>query len=34
MGLSFWGNYWVLLAGELAGAIAAATAYKVVNGSE
>lgn len=34
MGLSFWGNYWVLLAGELAGSIAAATAYKVVNGSE
>jgi aquaporin Z len=34
MGLSFWSNYWVLLAGELAGAIAAATAYKVVNGSE
>jgi len=34
MGLSFWGNYWVLLSGEIAGAIAAATAYKVVNGSE
>jgi aquaporin Z len=34
MGLSFWGNYWVLLAGEIAGAIAAATVYKVVNGSE
>jgi aquaporin Z len=34
MGLSFWGNYWVLLAGEVAGSIAAATAYKVVNGSE
>jgi aquaporin Z len=34
MGLSFWSNYWVLLAGELAGAVAAATAYKVVNGSE
>jgi aquaporin Z len=34
MGLSAWGNYWVLLAGEIAGAIAAATAYKVVNGSD
>ena len=34
MGLSAWGNYWVLLAGEVAGAIAAATAYKVVNGSD
>ena len=34
MGLSFWGNYWVLLAGEVAGSIAAATAYKVVNGNE
>jgi len=34
MGLSFWGNLWVLLSGEVAGAIAAATAYKVVNGSE
>src|SRR5271157_773376 len=34
MGLSFWSNFWVLLSGELAGAIAAATAYKVVNGSE
>jgi len=34
MGLSFWSNFWVLLAGEVAGAIAAATAYKVVNGSD
>ena len=34
MGLSFWGNYWVLLTGEIVGAIAAATAYRVVNGSE
>ncbi len=34
MGLSFWSNYWVLIAGELAGSIAAATAYRVVNGSE
>jgi len=34
MGMSFWSNYWVLLAGELAGAIAAATAYKVVSGND
>ena len=34
MGLSFWGNYWVLLAGEVAGALAAAAAYKAVNGSD
>ena len=34
MGLSFWGNYWVLLAGEAAGAIAAATAYRFVNAGE
>jgi aquaporin Z len=34
MGLSLWSNYWVLLAGEVAGAITAATAYKVVNGSD
>jgi aquaporin Z len=34
MGLSLWSNYWVLLSGEVAGAIAAATAYKVVNGSD
>jgi aquaporin Z len=34
MGLSSWGNYWVLLSGEAAGAIAAAAAYKIVNGSE
>jgi aquaporin Z len=34
MGLSLWSNYWVLLSGEVAGAIAAATAYKVVNGGE
>jgi aquaporin Z len=34
MGLSLWSNYWVLLAGEAAGAVAAATAYKIVNGSE
>jgi aquaporin Z len=34
MGLSFWGNLWVLIAGEAAGAVAAATAHKIVNGSE
>jgi len=34
MGLSFWGNYWVLLAGEVAGSIVAAMAYKAVNGGE
>jgi aquaporin Z len=34
MGLSLWSNYWVLLSGDVAGAIAAATAYKVVNGSD
>ncbi|HXN35854.1 MAG TPA: aquaporin [Opitutaceae bacterium] len=34
MGLSYWGNLWVLLAGEAAGAVAAAAAYRVVNGSE
>jgi aquaporin Z len=34
MGLSFWANYWVLLAGEVVGSIAAATAYKIVNGGD
>ena len=34
MGLSFPGNLWVLLAGEAAGAVAAATAYRLVNGTE
>jgi aquaporin Z len=34
MGLSFWNNLWVLIAGEAAGALAAATAYKLVNGSD
>jgi aquaporin Z len=34
MGLSLWSNFWVLLAGEAAGAIVAATTYKVVNGSD
>jgi aquaporin Z len=34
MGLSLWSNYWVLLSGEVAGAIAAATVYKFVNGRD
>jgi aquaporin Z len=34
MGLEFWSNYWVLITGEVAGAIAAATAYKLVVGTE
>ncbi len=34
MGLSFWSNFWVLLTGEVVGAIAAAMTYKVVNGSD
>ena len=34
MGLSFWSNYWVLVGGEVAGSILAATAYKYVNGSD
>jgi aquaporin Z len=34
MGLSLWSNYWVLVAGEVAGSIAAATAFKLVNGGD
>lgn len=34
MGLSFWGNFPVLVGGELAGSVLAALAYKAVNGSE
>ncbi len=34
MGLSFWSNLWVLLGGEILGAVVAGLAYKVVNGSE
>src|SRR5580658_2900916 len=34
MGLSLWSNFWILVAGEIAGSVAAATAYKVVNGSD
>ncbi len=34
MGLSSWGNFWVLVSGEVAGAIAAAYAYKLVNGND
>ena len=34
MGLSTWSNYWVLISGEVAGAIAAAMTYKIVNGND
>ena len=34
MGLSLWSNFWILVAGEIAGSVAAATAYKVVHGSD
>jgi len=34
MGLSLWGNFWTLVAGEVAGSITAAMAYRVVNGSD
>jgi aquaporin Z len=34
MGLSFAGNFWVLVSGEVAGSIAAAVAYKLVNGAD
>ena len=34
MGLSLWGNYWVLVSGEVAGAVVAAAAYRFVNGSD
>jgi aquaporin Z len=34
MGLSLWSNLWILLAGEVAGSVAAAMAYKVVHGSD
>ncbi|HEY5079004.1 MAG TPA: aquaporin [Opitutaceae bacterium] len=34
MGLSLWGNLWILLAGEVAGSVAAATAYRFVHGSD
>ncbi|HEY1848740.1 MAG TPA: aquaporin [Opitutaceae bacterium] len=34
MGMSLWSNLWVLLCGEAAGAIAAATAFKAVNGAD
>jgi aquaporin Z len=34
MGLSLWGNLWILLAGEVAGSLAAAAAYKFVHGSD
>src|ERR1035438_10159987 len=34
MGLSLWSYLWVLLAGEAAGALAAAAAYRLVNGGD
>jgi glycerol uptake facilitator-like aquaporin len=34
MGLSFLGNFWVLISGEVAGSIAAAVAYKFVHGPD
>jgi aquaporin Z len=34
MGMSLWSNFWVLVSGEAAGAIAAATAFKAVNGAD
>jgi len=34
MGISYWHNYWVLIVGEIAGAIAAATAYNLANGPD
>jgi aquaporin Z len=34
MGLSLWGNFWILIAGEVAGSLAAAAAYKVIHGSD
>ena len=34
MGLASWSHYWLYLVGELAGAAAAATAYRLVNGND
>ena len=34
MGVSHWGNFWVLLGGQLAGAAVAAASYKFVNGAD
>jgi aquaporin Z len=34
MGLSLWSNFWVLLTGEIAGSVAAAATYWVVNGRD
>jgi aquaporin Z len=31
MGISYWSNFWVLIVGEVAGAVAAAGAYKLAN---
>jgi glycerol uptake facilitator-like aquaporin len=34
MGLSLWSNLWVLIAGEVVGALVAATAYRLINGTD
>jgi len=34
MGLSLWSNFWVLIVGEVAGAVVAAITYKVINGTD
>ncbi len=34
MGLSTWGHYWIFLVGELGAAVAAALAFKFVNGAD
>ena len=34
MGLSLWGNFWILIAGEIAGSVTAVTAFKVVHGPD
>jgi aquaporin Z len=34
MGLSLWSNQWVLIAGEVVGALVAATAYRLINGTD
>ncbi len=34
MGLSYWSNYWVLVTGELAGAVVAAMAFRLVAGAD
>jgi glycerol uptake facilitator-like aquaporin len=34
MGISHWGNFWVLLGGQVVGSATAAAIYKYVNGGE